>query len=245
MATISITAGDATLLATVTGSGPTVLLLHAGGERRSVWAPVAERLSMRTVAYDLRGHGESSGRATSLAQIAEDVAEMVVREPPPIVVVGTSLGGLAALAALAEPATAQRVAGLVLVDVVPDPDPDRARAWLAEQGLGRRRAELVDDILGSGYGLAAVAAALEVPMMLVRAGRSALADAEVDRFRSANHRVTVVEVPAAGHLVARDAPAELALIVEGCAAAWLRPPRSASAPAATSTSGRREAGEMP
>ena len=108
---ITLVLGDVTLQATVTGAGPTVLLLHAGGEHRGVWAPVAERLTesgLRSVAYDLRGHGESSGRATTLRTVAADVIEMVDREPAPIVVTGASLGGYAALAALAEPSIACR-----------------------------------------------------------------------------------------------------------------------------------------
>ncbi|MEJ3659187.1 alpha/beta fold hydrolase [Actinomycetes bacterium KLBMP 9759] len=221
MGTISFTAGDATLRATVTGTGPTALLLHAGGERRGVWAPVAERLGLRTVAYDLRGHGDSSGRATTLDQLAGDVTGMVLREPPPIVVVGASLGGFAAIAALAEPCTARRVAGLVLVDVVPAPDPDRVRAWLDDRSLRDRHRDLVEDVLGSGPALAVAAARLDVPVLLVRAGRSALTDADVDRFRAANPRVTVTAVPTAGHLVARDAPEELARIVSERAAMWL------------------------
>jgi hypothetical protein len=173
------------------------------------------------VAFDLRGHGDSSGQATTLRAVADDVIEMVGREPSPIVVVGTSLGGLAAIAALAEPSAARRVAGLVLVDVVPDPDPDRVRSWLDELGLRDRHAELVEDILESRAELLATAAALDMPVLLVRAGRSPLSDADVDRLRTANHRVTVTSVPDAGHLVARDAPAELARIVSAHATTWL------------------------
>lgn len=176
---------------------------------------------LRTVAFDLRGHGDSSGRATTLRAVADDVIEMVGREPAPIVVVGASLGGLAAIAALADPSTAHRVAGLVLVDVVPDPDPGRARSWLDERGLRDHHAELVEDILESGPELLATAAALDVPILLVRAGRSPLSDADADRLRTANRRVTMTCVPVAGHLVARDAPAELARIVSAHATTWL------------------------
>ena len=222
---IALVLGDATLRATVTGTGPTVLLLHAGGERRDVWAPVASRLAkggLRTVAFDLRGHGDSSGRATTLRELADDVVEMVAREPAPIVVVGASLGGLAAIAALAEPSTARRVAGLVLVDVVPDPDPVRVRPWLDELGLRDRHAELVEDILDSGPELLATTAALDLPILLVRGGRrSPLRDVDVARLCTANRRVTQTWVRDAGHLVARDAPAELARAVSAHAITWL------------------------
>jgi pimeloyl-ACP methyl ester carboxylesterase len=224
MTDVTLARGEVTLRATVTGTGPTVLLLHAGGERRGVWASAGARMAkcgLRTVAFDLRGHGDSSGRATTLRALAGDVSAMVDREPAPIVVVGASLGGLAALAALAEPSTAHRVAGLVLVDVVPDPDPGRVRSWLGDRGLRDQHAELVEDILQSGPGLLAAAAALDVPILLVRAGRSPLSDADVDRLRAANRRVTIACVPGAGHLVARDAPAELARIVSAHATTWL------------------------
>lgn len=44
MTDVSLAVGEVTLRATVTGTGPTVLLLHAGGEHRGVWAPVAARM---------------------------------------------------------------------------------------------------------------------------------------------------------------------------------------------------------
>lgn len=224
MTYVTLALGDVILRATVTGTGPTVLLLHAGGEHRGVWAPVAARITkygLRTVAFDLRGHGDSSGRATTLRTIADDVIEMVGRESAPIVVVGASLGGLAAIVALADPSAARRVAGLVLVDVVPDPDPRRVRSWLDDRGLRDHHVELVEDILDSGPKLLATAATLDLPILLVRGGRSPLGDADVDRLRTANRRVTTTQVPAAGHLVARDAPAELARIVSAHATTWL------------------------
>lgn len=228
-ADVTVVLSDVTLRGTVTGTGPSVLLLHAGGENRGVWTPISTRIAadgLRTVAFDLRGHGESTGRAETLRALADDVIEMVRREPMPIVVVGASLGGLAAIAALAEPTVARRVVGLVLVDVVPDPDPDRVRSWLSDLGLGDQRADLVEDTLAAGPELHVTAAASDVPILLVRAGRSPLSDAEVDRFRTANRRVTVTVLPDVGHLVAQEASAELAHIVSARATAWLRRVRS-------------------
>ncbi|MFE5476346.1 alpha/beta fold hydrolase [Nocardia sp. NPDC056541] len=223
MTDVSIALGDVTLRGTVTGAGPTVLLLHAGGEDRGVWAPVAWQIAaagFRAVAFDLRGHGDSTGEATVLRAVADDVADMVRREPAPLVVVGASVGGLAAIAALGEPDIAGRVAGLILVDVVPNSDPDRVRAWLSDSGLRDQRTELVEDSLAAGPALHATAVGSEVPMLLVRGGRSPLTDAEVDRFL-ANRRVTVTCVPEAGHLVAREASEELARIVSEHAGTWL------------------------
>lgn len=225
MTEVALTREGVTLRGTATGTGPTVLLLHAGAERRGVWTPIAAALSqrrLRTVAFDLRGHGASSGQATTLRAIAEDVTAMIRHEPAPVVVVGASLGGLAAIASLADPRTARHVAGLILVDVVPDPDPARARAWLDDRGLLRDRAELAEDILERGPALLATASKIELPILLVRGGpRSPLTDADVDRLLAANSAVTVARVPGAGHLVARDAPDELARIVADRASTWL------------------------
>lgn len=233
MTELTLSRPDAQLRGTATGTGPTVLLLHAGGEDRSVWAPVARALSqrehpsdqppgrcgqphsspLRSVAYDLRGHGESSGQATRLGPIADDVTAMIRQEQAPVVVVGASLGGLAAIASLADPGVAQAVAGLILVDVVPNPDPARVRAWLDDRGL-RNHAPLVEDIFNHSPELQATAKTLELPILLVRAGpTSPLTDDQVDHFRTSNPAVTVTQLPAAGHLIARDAPAELARII--------------------------------
>jgi pimeloyl-ACP methyl ester carboxylesterase len=206
------------------GVGPTVLLLHAGGERRQVWAPVMNLLvdaGLRCVAFDHRGHGDSGGAAEGLAQIADDVAAMLVTLPPGCVVVGASLGGLAAIAALGDPALRRRVSGLVLVDVVPDPKPGRVRRFLAStSGLGTRR-HLVEDILARAAQLRRLMAALDLPILLVRGGASSpLTDDDADRLLRLVPHATVSCVPAAGHLVARDQPVALGTIIAAAAAQW-------------------------
>ncbi|WP_328322909.1 lysophospholipase [Kribbella sp. NBC_00382] len=273
MTELTLTRPDAQLRGTATGTGPTLLLLHAGGEDRSVWAPVAGALSqrehppgrpsvqtgrppgsasrppgqtgrptgtgagrpsssslrpLRTVAYDLRGHGESSGQATRLGPIAEDVTTMIRSEVGPVVLVGASLGGLAAIASLADPGVAQGVAGLILVDVVPNPDPVRVRAWLDDRCL-RTHDPLVEDIFNHGPELLTTATMLKLPILIVRGGpTSPLTDAEVNRFRTANPAVAVTRVPTAGHLIAHDAPNELARIIADQAATWFTTDRTAA-----------------
>ena len=121
------------------GAGPALLLLHAGGESRTVWAPVAERLAgqgFRSVAYDLRGHGESSADgADRLATLSGDVAAMLSTFDVPPVLAGASIGGLAAVRALADRAVEERCAGLVLVDVVPAPPPQAVFEYLTPRGM--------------------------------------------------------------------------------------------------------------
>jgi pimeloyl-ACP methyl ester carboxylesterase len=225
MSTIHLARTGAVLTGTVTGEGPTALLLHAGGERRRVWEPVAAHLAVHhlgSIAYDLRGHGDSTGEATSLPILAADVGAMIRHASRPLAVVGSSIGGLAAIAALASADIRRRVAGLVLVDVVPDPPPERTLAWLDEHGLTARRPELIHDVLGRGADLLEATSMLTCPITLVRGGvDSPLHDEDVARLRAAAQCFEVVDVPSAGHLVARDAPAELASIVARRTAEWL------------------------
>jgi pimeloyl-ACP methyl ester carboxylesterase len=217
---IALERSDVTLIGTAVGTGPTALLLHAGGERRQVWDPIAQRLAgggFRAVAYDLRGHGES-GRANAgrLPAYADDVAAMIGREAGRLVLVGASLGGLAALLALRDPETRERVADLVLVDVVPDLPPARVRAYLNGLRDGLAKAPLVADIMSRRRTLRGVARELsEIPVVLVRGGRSHLTEADAQGLVDLAPTSRVETIARAGHLVAADAPVELARILLG------------------------------
>jgi pimeloyl-ACP methyl ester carboxylesterase len=229
---------DAVLRGDEMGTGPTFLLLHAGGERRRVWAPVSRLLAeagFRCVAYDQRGHGDSGGSGgggggggsggsddsdgsvgsdgsvLTLAACADDVAAMLGAEPAGCVVVGASLGGLAAVAALADPAVRAKVSGLVLVDVVPCLDPVRVRRFLAAGGLDHAYTELVDDILAHVSWLRQITAELDLPILLVRGDHgSAVTDDDLDQLLSLAPSVTVRTAHGAGHLIARERPVTLA-----------------------------------
>ncbi|MEV0079469.1 alpha/beta hydrolase [Nocardia neocaledoniensis] len=203
------------------GVGPTVLLLHAGGEQSRVWEPVAGGLvaaGRRCLAFDLRGHGGSGGSARSVTTCAADIAAMIRDEPPGCVVVGASLGGLAALAALVDAEVRARVAGLVLVDVVPTMDPVRVREFLSSAPDFGSYVEIVEDVLGRIPQLEQAAAALEVPVLLVRAGeRTPVTEDYVDEFVRLVPQAAVHRIAGAGHLVARERPGELAEVIVG----WL------------------------
>jgi pimeloyl-ACP methyl ester carboxylesterase len=114
-------------------AGRPVLLLHGGGQTRRSWRSAAEQLAdagVRAVAVDLRGHGDSAWSPEAdygPDAHARDVAAVLPQVGEPVVLVGASLGGLAALVAAATVGP-QGVAGLVLVDIVP-----RVR----HQGAGR------------------------------------------------------------------------------------------------------------
>ncbi len=216
------------LRCTAVGHGPTVVLLHAGGERRSVWRPVADELGargFRAVAVDQRGHGETAGPVpVQLDPFARDVQAVIGVLAAPVAVVGASLGGLAALLALADPAVARRVSALVLVDVLPDPELTAfARVYLrgVEAKLGRELFwPLIEDILARGDDGQRMLAALRTPIGLVRGSHGNIAPPVVERFLQLAPSAMVRVVEGAGHLVARDRPYELALalvdILERC-----------------------------
>src|SRR5215467_5412208 len=104
------------------GSRPPVLLLHGGGQTRHAWDATAGVLAERgwsVVLVDLRGHGDSDWAPDGgygPDAIAADVRELARALDAAPVLVGASLGGLAALLAVGEAPTV-RAAGLVLVDV--------------------------------------------------------------------------------------------------------------------------------
>lgn len=104
--------------------GPTVVLLHGGGQTRHSWAGtwrVLVEAGWRAWSVDLRGHGESDWAPDgdySLDAFAGDVRALAESLPRPPVLVGASLGGLSSLVAVTDSADQARTArALVLVDV--------------------------------------------------------------------------------------------------------------------------------
>jgi pimeloyl-ACP methyl ester carboxylesterase len=214
-------AGDGVDLAgTDVGEGPAVVLLHAGGERRAVWDPVIAPLAAaghRCIAVDQRGHGASPATgADRFDSYAGDAVALCDGLGAPVVLVGASLGGFAALAAaVARPAT---VAGVVLVDVVPDPEPDHVRAVLPGVVIGDAAGSVADrlvtEILGRSGEMRAALAGIDRPVLLARGTTArSIGDAAVARYRALAPRGRLVAVAGAGHLVARDRPAALARAV--------------------------------
>ncbi len=115
--------------------GHAVLLLHGGGQTRHAWLRTAEaiaRAGMTAYAVDQRGHGDSdwieSGAyafgdyAADARALADQLAARTGARPA---VVGASLGGIAALTAEGDAASAGEPAlfsALVLVDITPRVD---------------------------------------------------------------------------------------------------------------------------
>jgi pimeloyl-ACP methyl ester carboxylesterase len=127
MTTVEIAGADGVRLAADVGGpdeGPTVVLLHGGGQTRHSWSATWRRLvdaGWRAWSVDLRGHGDSSWPDDgdySLDGFADDVRAVARSLPRPPILVGASLGGLSSLVAVAEsPVQTDTARALVLVDV--------------------------------------------------------------------------------------------------------------------------------
>lgn len=208
---------------------PGVLLLHGGGQTRAAWRPAAVALAEAgryVISLDLRGHGESEwpedGRYDLDAHVGDLRAVLAELQARPVIV-GASMGGWIATAAIGESAT-QLATGLVLVDAPPrmdreatqrirsllDTAPGRGQAWhprAIENGIA------TDEVAPR---LIAAARKVDVPTLLVRGARSPLSTPEaMAEFAGCIRDVEVAEVADAGHLVAVDqADAFSALVVD-------------------------------
>jgi pimeloyl-ACP methyl ester carboxylesterase len=104
-------------------AAPPVLFLHGGGQTRHAWSGACEvvaRAGWRAIALDHRGHGDSDrapGGAYEDDDFRDDLLAVIDVLGVRPVLVGASLGGLAAL--LAEQARPGCSAGVVFVDVTP------------------------------------------------------------------------------------------------------------------------------
>lgn len=105
---------------------PCVVLLHGGGQTRHSWSRAVDSLigaGLQVINFDARGHGDSDwspSGAYALSDRAADLRAVVADLGVPFVLVGASLGGATAIQAVHE---GLRPAGVVLVDIVPEPDP--------------------------------------------------------------------------------------------------------------------------
>ena len=125
--TIECTGADGiSLTAEICGASDAmpVLLAHGGGQTRRAWKRVTGDLAeagFRTIAVDLRGHGDSAWSADGAYETRDFAADLVAiasameRSPA---LVGASLGGMAGMLAEGELAPGS-FASVTLVDIAP------------------------------------------------------------------------------------------------------------------------------
>src|SRR5579859_5782325 len=124
------------------GSGPAIVLLHAGIADRTMWSEQLQPLAAsgyRAVAMDLPGFGEAAVPVGEHAPWIDVLATMDAMEIHDAVLVGNSFGGAVALRAAA--VAPERVSALVLVSApAPDLEPsaELEAAWGAEESALER-----------------------------------------------------------------------------------------------------------
>jgi len=119
------------------GSGPAIVLLHAGIADRTMWAshmPALAAAGLRVVAPDLPGFGQTPPATDEQAPWSDVLSTMDALQIDRAIIVGSSFGGAVALriAAIAP----DRVAALVLASApAPGVDPSQGllAAWDAEE----------------------------------------------------------------------------------------------------------------
>lgn len=106
--------------------GPAVIMLHGGGQSRLSWSragvPLAEA-GFEILAVDTRGHGDSDWAPDgdySVETMASDLESIVGTFDRQVTLVGASLGGIVSM--LAGARIPERVASILLVDIVPSFD---------------------------------------------------------------------------------------------------------------------------
>jgi pimeloyl-ACP methyl ester carboxylesterase len=118
------------------GNGPVAVLLHAGVADSRSWQQVAPLLTKTAtvVAYDRRGFGRTAPPAGPFTHLDDLYRVLDQVADGPVVLVGSSAGGMLALDAAF--ATPERVAGLVLlapaVSGAPEPIFDQATQRLSD-----------------------------------------------------------------------------------------------------------------
>lgn len=134
-----------------------VVLLHGGGQTRHAWKDTGARLAgrgYRAVAFDARGHGDSTwavdgdyGRPVMVDDLVAVLGALAVDRP---ILVGASMGGDTALLAAAERRVDAKA--LVLVDTAPRLEPDGVaviRTFMEQHREGFDSLDEVVEAIGS------------------------------------------------------------------------------------------------
>lgn len=125
-------------------SHPAVVLMHGGGQTRHSWKRGHEALveaGYYVISLDTRGHGDSDWAPTGdygIDALVSDLRSVIAQIPGLPILIGASLGGMTALAAVGE-ADEPIARALVLVDITPFIDTngtDQIAAFMGANLLG-------------------------------------------------------------------------------------------------------------
>lgn len=109
-------------------TAPEIVFLHGGAQNAHTWDSVALALNRPLLTIDMPGHGHSdagSHGSLSVKHLATDITKVIeALAPTAKSLVGMSLGGLTALAALAQ--RSDLVQSLVLIDITPGVNREKA-----------------------------------------------------------------------------------------------------------------------
>jgi pimeloyl-ACP methyl ester carboxylesterase len=138
------------------GDGSTAVLLHGLAGYRGEWAATAEWLRAaghRVVAFDGRGHGDSTRRPDDVsreANVADAAAMLRALDGGPHILIGQSLGGHTAL--LAAAAHPDLVSAVVLLEAGPGEaaPSDGIAKWLASWPVPFSDADAAAGFFGGG-----------------------------------------------------------------------------------------------
>lgn len=139
-----LTSQDAEIHYEILGEGPDLVLLHPFPTNHRFWMGVADMLASRyrLIAYDLRGHGDSSAGAgaATMEKHAADLAHLCeVVKVSQAIFAGVSIGGYVLFEFWRR--HRERVAALILSDTRATPDTEEGRA---------ARLKSAEDVLENG-----------------------------------------------------------------------------------------------
>lgn len=123
------TAGGLDLVGDEAGNraAPTVVLMHGGGQTRHSWSGTMRTLvgqGYHVINYDARGHGDSDWSESGAYHLDDRVVDLraiLQGRHGEFALVGASMGGATAIHAIA---SGLKAAAVVLVDIVPEPEPE-------------------------------------------------------------------------------------------------------------------------
>ncbi|XP_068619667.1 protein phosphatase methylesterase 1 [Battus philenor] len=191
-------------------SRPRIFTLHGGGYSGLSWSLFTEEITnmihCQVVSMDVRGHGETKVKDPddlSIETLVRDVEQVIQKlyndEPPPLILLGHSMGGAIAVRVAHSPLLEHHIQGLAVIDVV---EGTAMEALASMQSFLRGRPthfksieHAIEWCVRSGQVRNVDSAKVSMPSQILNCQTGELAINEVDSYRSEE----ADRVPVAGH----------------------------------------------